>query len=162
MNEDTALAMAASASLPNPIQSYLFSCHPLNEKRFSGFAKDLIFSLVSNPPTSSEDFPSQRQNGWVEFISSDDILNLDSSLKKECIKLIETCELSTATVLATSKDFVGRIAIEVAIPVIKRALQERLLFLGCYELSTGAPTHKSATCVVIKAYDERAEEGLQN
>eukprot|EP00957_Ditylum_brightwellii_P093530 7122165-Ditylum_brightwellii.AAC.1 len=45
---------------------------------------------------------------------------------------------------------------EVATPEIKLALQERLLFLSRYKLVKGPPIHKSATCVVIKAYDERS------
>ena len=34
----------------------------------------------------------------------------------------------------------------------------RLLFLGRYELFKDHAIHKSATCVVMKAYDEHAED----
>jgi hypothetical protein len=44
-----------------------------------------------------------------------------------------------------------------AVPRIKEALQSRLLFLGKYALAPGPPIHKSATCVVRKAFDEKAE-----
>jgi hypothetical protein len=44
-----------------------------------------------------------------------------------------------------------------AVPRIKEALQSRLLFLGKYALAPGPPIHKSATCIVRKAFDERAE-----
>jgi hypothetical protein len=44
-----------------------------------------------------------------------------------------------------------------AVPLIKEALQSRLLFLGQYDLAPGPPIHKSATCIVRKAFDEKAE-----
>ena len=44
-----------------------------------------------------------------------------------------------------------------AVPLIKEALQSRLLFLGKYALTPGPPIHKSATCIVRKAFDEKAE-----
>eukprot|EP00957_Ditylum_brightwellii_P005804 442172-Ditylum_brightwellii.AAC.2 len=47
---------------------------------------------------------------------------------------------------------------EAAIPEIKTAMQERLLFLSRYEFVKGPPIHKLATCVVIQAHDERADK----
>ncbi|GMI23199.1 hypothetical protein TeGR_g7025, partial [Tetraparma gracilis] len=51
----------------------------------------------------------------------------------------------------------GRTAINQAVPRIKEALQSRLLFLGKYDLVPGPPIHKSATCIVKKAFDEKAK-----
>ena len=96
MNEQMPFTMAFNANLPNSIQVYLFSCHPLRENRYAGLAKGLILSLDTSPPTSFEEFPPERQNGWVEFISSDDILSLDASLEGSCTDLIKNCKLSTA------------------------------------------------------------------
>ncbi|GMI37051.1 hypothetical protein TeGR_g11827 [Tetraparma gracilis] len=45
-----------------------------------------------------------------------------------------------------------------AIPRIKEALQSRLLFMGRYQLQSGPPLHKSATCVVVNAEDFNASE----
>jgi Ca2+-binding EF-hand superfamily protein len=43
-----------------------------------------------------------------------------------------------------------------AVPRIKEALQSRLLFMGRYQLQSGPPLHKSATCVVVNAEDFNA------
>ena len=45
-----------------------------------------------------------------------------------------------------------------AVPRIKEALQSRLLFMGRYQLQSGPPLHKSATCVVVNAEDFKAAE----
>merc|ERR1712238_86762 len=71
---------------------------------------------------------------------------------------IGDCEEKIVEKLAYFKDFMGRSAFDYAIPEIKVAIQERLLFLGRYEFVKGPPLHESATCVVLKAYDEKAED----
>ena len=77
---------------------------------------------------------------------------------RKIIDFIKLCEEKIVEMLAYSKDFKGRLAIDYAMPEIKAALQERLLFLGRYDFVKGPPLHKSATCVVLKAYDEKAED----
>jgi len=64
----------------------------------------------------------------------------------------------TLFIVRYAKDRTGRSAFDIAVPSIKDALKLKLLFLGRYEIGTGPPVHKSATCVMIRASDERAEE----
>ena len=87
-----------------------------------------------------------------------DLSSEDCNLLQLSLDLIQSCPLSVAEALARAVDFTGREAIDLAVPEIKKALQSRLLFLGRYELFKGPPIHKSATCVVIKAYDDHAED----
>ena len=78
--------------------------------------------------------------------------------KREVIDFIGDCDEKIAETLAYSKESNGRLAFDYATLEIKAALQERLLFLVRYEFVKGSPLHESATCVVLKAYDEKAED----
>ncbi|GMI29200.1 hypothetical protein TrRE_jg7700, partial [Triparma retinervis] len=87
-----------------------------------------------------------------------DLSSEDCNLLQLSLDLIQSCPPSVAEALAKAADVTGREAIDLAVPEIKKALQSRLLFLGRYELFKDHAIHKSATCVVMKAYDEHAEE----
>ncbi|GMH54323.1 hypothetical protein TrRE_jg223, partial [Triparma retinervis] len=133
------------------------------KKQFSDYPNH--FKLMSSSLTI-EEFKTLiqplQQNGWVELVSDSalltDLSSEDCNLLQLSLDLIQSCPLSVAEALAKAADVTGREAIDLAVPEIKKALQSRLLFLGRYELYKDHAIHKSATCVVMKAYDEHAEE----
>ena len=91
-----------------------------------------------------------------------------SVLRNKCVALIRGCAPDAAKALAHARDFLGRRAIDVAVPPIQAALRARMLFLRRYELPGGAllptevtaPLHRSATCMVVAATDKAARAGL--
>jgi serine/threonine protein kinase len=159
--EQTLLVVATNNNLPLSSQAHIFSGHPLNEARFQPAAEHYLTNLLSSPPTSLSSFPLFQQNGFVELVSDRALLHDLSTetldLSKTILDFIATCPLEVATALAHAADFDGRTAMNQAVPDIKSALQARLLFLGQYQLVPGQPIHKSATCTVKKAFDERAD-----
>ena len=52
----------------------------------------------------------------------------------------------------------GERAIELACLECRRAMQKALFFLGRYEIADGAPEHRSATSIVVRALDYEAAE----
>jgi hypothetical protein len=183
------LQCALNAHQPAPILRYLFACHPIALNSCLGpVALDYLEHLRENPPTSVMTFSPGEQNGWVEFISSSDVLDLapDKAIVDRdnmgwceratlsataagrgidlitiAVNLIRACSRDTAEVLCYSKDLTGRLAIEVAVPPIKAALRDKLFFIGRYQFVSATPIHKSATCVVLKAVDYKAKEDYQ-
>ena len=161
-DEETPLRCAARLKRPLLFQTTLFARHPHNEEQFKPVAKAYVDNLRTSPPPNLNTFTPAEQNGWVEFVSDSallsDLSSEDCNLLQLSLDLIQSCDLSVAEALARAVDFTGREAIDLAVPEIKKALQSRLLFLGRYELSKEHPIHKSATCVVMKAYDDHAED----
>jgi hypothetical protein len=193
------LRRALDSRQPVSTLLYLFALHPIYDIRFEHEDGDrywrtdtmdikmvplrYLLRLHRNPPNSISSFSSGEQNGFVEFISSPDILkmtpNFDGfffienkygeknfaaqlyaeNLTDVCINLINHCTREVVEVLSYCKDFNGRVAIDRAVSKIKTALQNRSLFLGRFKLNAGKPMHKSETCVVIKAQDFQAEAG---
>ena len=156
--------MRCAARLKRPLlfQMTLFARHPHNEEQFKPVAKAYVDNLRTSPPPNLNAFTPAEQNGWVELVSDSallsDLSSEDCNLLQLSLDLIQSCPLSVAEALAKAADLTGREAIDLAVPEIKKALQSRLLFLGRYELFKGHPIHMSATCVVMKAYDEHAED----
>jgi hypothetical protein len=163
MDHPDVLRRVIKSDVSKDVKSFLFACHPF-------IHADIVHSDVSEdgepvllaeaylvslrPLTPLSAFPSWRQNGWVEFVSSgfsgcEDLLSF-------CKKLVSTCSDACAAVLAYATDFEGRVALDVAIPELKAALRARLLFLGRFDLALGPPVHQSATCIVRKATDAGA------
>lgn len=144
------------------VQTTLFARHPHNEEQFKHAAKAYMDNLRTSPPPTLNAFTPAEQNGWVEFVSDGALLKDLSSdecdLLELSLDLIKSCDLPIAQALAKSEDVTGRTAMDLAVPEIKKSLQSRLLFLGRYELFSGPPIHKSATCVVRRAYDMQAED----
>jgi hypothetical protein len=161
-DEETPLRCAARLKRSLLIQTTLFARHPHNEKQFKPAAKAYMDNLRTSPPPNLNAFTPAEQNGWVELVSNSAILSdlssEDCNLLQLSLDLIDSCPPEVAEALAKAIDFTGREAIVVADPKIKKALQSRLLFMGRYELFKGPPIHKSATCVVMKAYDDHAED----
>ena len=159
---ETPLRCAARLKRSLNLQTTLFARHPLNEEHFKPVAKAYMENLRASPPPTLNTFTPAEQNGWVEFVSVSaflsDLSSEDCNLLQLSLDLIQSCPLPVAEALAKAADVTGREAIDLAVPEIKKALQSRLLFLGRYELSKDHAIHKSATCVVMKAYDEHAEE----
>eukprot|EP00978_Attheya_sp_CCMP212_P002885 scaffold5943_cov56-Attheya_sp.AAC.1 len=169
-NNEVPLVRAFEFELAEDILRYLFSCHPINASQLHNTDATKLYPVAKtflsdikkmSSPISLKTFPKLRQNGWVNFVSVEANMvvgDKTTNLGDTCIEFIKTCDKEVAEVLAYSKDLNGRLAINYAIPKIKAALQERLLFLGRYDFTKGHPLHKSATCIVLKAYDEKAEE----
>jgi hypothetical protein len=63
--------------------------------------------------------------------------------------------------LASAKDDKGRLAVDIASPSNKQAINALFLWHGRYRLIEPRPEHTSATCFVFKAVDEMelTEEG---
>eukprot|EP01030_Chromulinospumella_sphaerica_P034340 gene34340-biopygen9396 len=55
-------------------------------------------------------------------------------------------------------DSTGRPVYQLAVPEIKKAMDEYLLWFGRYKLLEERPDHKSATCFVFKAFDEQTKQ----
>jgi hypothetical protein len=161
-DEETPLRCAARLKRPLLFQTTLFARHPHNEEQFKPVAMAYVDNLRTSPPPNLNAFTPAEQNGWVEFVSDSVLLSQlsseDCNLLQLSLDLIQSCPPEAAKALAKAVDFTGREAIDLAVPEIKKALQSRLLFLGRYELSKEQPIHKSATCVVMKAYDDHAED----
>jgi ankyrin repeat protein len=181
------LQLALQVDQPVQILQHLFARHQFDDPRIGPLALPCLLDLHLNPPNSlagPDAFHRALQHGWVTFVSSSDILKrtlegdvdalytptalgLDQDLKEKlcadsliavCTHVIKHCGRDVAMVLANSKDFEGREAIVYAVPAIKAALQERLDFLGRYQFVSTTPEHKSATCIVLKAVDKKAED----
>ena len=48
--------------------------------------------------------------------------------------------------------------LEYAVPAIKDAILQRILFLGRYEIIKGPPIHKSDTSVVLKEFNSKGDD----
>ena len=151
------------------IQNYLFATSPINisqlfrvkpAKLYSLVDKYISESITMSSLTLTNSFDKFQQNGWVNFITVRANMNVEEgqNVVQKITNFIGDCEEKIVEKLAYFKDFMGRLAFDYAIPEIKVAIQERLLFLGRYDFVKGPPLHKSATCVVLKAYDEKAED----
>ena len=146
------------------IQNYMFATSPINisqlfrvkpAKLYSLVDKYISESIIMSSLTVINSFDKFQQNGWVNFITVKANMNVEEgqNVVQKITNFIGDCEEKIVEKLAYSKDFTGRLAIDYAIPEIKVAIQERLLFLGRYDFVKGSPLRKSATCVVLKAYD---------
>jgi hypothetical protein len=190
-NDKISLIRALEAKQPAPILQHLFACRPDDDVQFKSNTLQYLLDLIRNPPASLMAFPTALQSGWVDFISSDAILNMASAKDLEIffnenatdneikalsaaegeitvlsgsvdltgavINLIAHSTREFAQILSAASDLSGRFAMTVAVPPIKNALQDKLLFMGRYELVIGPSIHKSATCIVKKAVDFKAE-----
>ena len=77
---------------------------------------------------------------------------------KFCLAIIESFlekHKEHAQLLADVTDSVGRKAIDVALPRVKEAIQQRILFCGRYRLDKRAAVHRSKTCKVVMAEDTK-------
>jgi len=167
-DQDVPLVFAIRSEMSLEVRESLFAHYPIgggvmdNDAEIDQLrevAKEYIARLSSKKSLSR-----LRQNAWVTFVSSDNILSLSKKPKKnelveQVARLVKECkDTSDVEVLAYAKDSYGRTAIEVAVPEIKIAMQKRLLFLGRYDIVKGPPIHKSATSVILKAYDAIARD----
>jgi hypothetical protein len=125
MMDPAALRRTINSEVSKDVQAFLFGCRPIMQAEFSHVAEAYLKSLHDFPPTSLLAFPSWRQDGWVEFASSD-FSDCKEDLLTCCKELISTCSDACASVLAYAKDFMGRTALDVAIPELKAALRARL------------------------------------
>jgi serine/threonine protein kinase len=152
----TPLGLAADSRLSSEVQAYLFGCHPQENPIYAQLGLQVVKKLASDSANPAIIVSPARLNGWVEIISSADILAFPDLLPL-IVDMIYKCSRDSAEILANAVDLSGRKALGAAVLEINRALLEQLRFMGRYELDIGPPIHKSATCVVIKSYDEKAE-----
>jgi hypothetical protein len=75
---------------------------------------------------------------------------------EKCVNFIKEASINTVEHLADCKDMHGRSVIDNATSRIRAALEERILFMGRFELVKGPPFHQSGTSVVLKAFDRKA------
>ena len=81
--------------------------------------------------TLTNSFDKYQQNGWVNFVSVKANMDVEEGQNgvRKIIDFIKLCEEKIVEMLAYSKDFKGRSAIDYAMPEIKASLQARLLLL---------------------------------
>jgi hypothetical protein len=78
---------------------------------------------------------SARQHGWVHFVS---IFEEGEAVEK-CVNFIKEAPINTVEHLAVCKEMHGRSVIDNATSRIRAALEERILFMGRFELVKGPP-----------------------
>jgi len=83
-------------------RQYLFSVHPVAEAQFSTLAEKYLQSLKSNFPTTENEFFLALQTGFVEFVSSPEVLALSETLTSDLVDLIASSSTSrkSAKILA--------------------------------------------------------------
>ena len=98
------------------------------------------------------------RQGWVKYLS---IASPNEAATGDLVKFLRSptkCPPFLARHLALVKDSEGRIALDVAaLGVVRKALMERVLFLGRYDLDDGPPIYRSESCVVRRAIDRRSD-----
>ncbi|CAJ1966601.1 unnamed protein product [Cylindrotheca closterium] len=144
---------------------YLYSIGPIKERELltnqesersklretkSAYIQSVISSFCS------EEFSVRRQHGWVQFLAHH--LEDETDDFRSLIDFFHKADLETLRVLANSKDRDGRVALKFATSSIRETFEERLLFLGRYDLAQGPPIHKSSTCLVLKAEDYKMHQ----
>ncbi|CAJ1935074.1 unnamed protein product [Cylindrotheca closterium] len=103
-----------------------------------------------------------ERNGWVRFLADSDAGDeIDPEMRKLCDYLKKEATVKKVRQLADTKDQSGRVAKSVAPRNIQKVFEERLFFLGRYDIEKGPPIHQSATCVVVKAKDAKMVEYFQ-
>ncbi|KAL3942175.1 MAG: hypothetical protein SGBAC_003600 [Bacillariaceae sp.] len=108
------------------------------------------------PSFCSDEFSVRHQHGWVQFLAHH--LEDETDDFGRLIEFFGEADLETLRVLANAKDRDGRVALKFAKSSIRETFEERLLFLGRYDLAQGPPIHKSSTCLVLKAEDYKMHE----
>ena len=169
------LDMAIRHDMPIHLQVHMFSLFPIHPSQLTQqeciplltkVREKYIADMLKSPPASIDAFHRDKQHGWVKFVSGgffedspDDISKLVEFVNDE-----GKCSKQILEALAYAKDRAGRQAIDFAHDEIKKAFQQRLLFLGRYKLSerhnqeSGAgtdcnPVHRSENCLVLFATD---------
>jgi len=146
------------------VQRHLFERQPCNKSQFDEEIHDKVQKLeewyvnhVTSIDSASDNFSFEAKHGWVKFVT--DVVERNS-ITNICnfIKNADICPKTLVRTLADAKDDEDRKAIDVAVQEIKSAFFERLLFLSRYEIKSGAPIHKSNTCVVVEAFDMQGDE----
>jgi serine/threonine protein kinase len=82
---------------------------------------------------------------WFYLLQITDVEGLETRILDHVIKNGE---------LATRKDRNGRVAVDVATPKNKEAINSVFLWHGKYRVTEARPEHTSATCFVYRGYDE--------
>ena len=95
---------------------------------------------------------------WNSIIQYDEIGDFFLDEVNNFVLEKSGCDLFKANILAKARDGLGRKAVDVATLEIKKAIQDKLLFLKRYKFVPGPPIHKSATSIVVMADDMKAED----
>ena len=157
-------ALAIRNGRSDDIILHLFEHHAIQATNLSrNHEKEKLESIygqyIKKLSTLTEDFSFDllQQHGWVSFVTG---IEDQTKIATQFAQLIANKEWHIKIVrrLAYYKDLQGRLALESATKDIKAALEERLLFLGRFELDKGPPLHKTPTSLVIKAIDRRAQD----
>ncbi|KAL3938522.1 MAG: hypothetical protein SGBAC_006589 [Bacillariaceae sp.] len=134
--------------------SELLTNESAEAKRLQATKEAYVNSIIEK--SSSRPAPIRMQHGWVQFLANH-VVNY-SKESDMLISFIKTTDLAKVRVLANAKDLDGRLALKFAKVHIRSVFEERLLFLGRYDLAAGPPIHKSATCIVVKAEDTKMSQ----
>ncbi|CAJ1939037.1 unnamed protein product [Cylindrotheca closterium] len=139
----------------SPIKdSELLTNESAESKRLQAVKEAYVDSIIEK--SSSRPAPVRKQHGWVQFLANH--VGNDAKESEKLISFIKATDLTIVRVLANAKDLDGRLAMKFAKSHIRSVFEERLLFLGRYDLASGPPIHKSATCIVVKAEDTKMSQ----
>jgi serine/threonine protein kinase len=165
---DLPCAVAIRENRSQDIQLALFELYPIEVTRLN-FTKDddrtRLVDLTNRyldelwKAAGTKMLNARRKHGWIHFVST---FEKGKGVDK-CVKFIKDAPIDDVEYLAYCKDNHGRSVMDNATSKIREALEERILFMGRFEFVKGPPIHKSATSVVLKAFDKKAvnEYGVQ-
>jgi serine/threonine protein kinase len=167
-SSDLPCAVAIRQNRSRDIQLVLFELYPIEVSRLNSTKEDDRTRLVDLTNSYLDDLwkaagtkmlNARRKHGWVHFVSTFE----KGEGVDTCVKFIQEAPIDDVEFLAYCKDNHGRSVMDNATSKIRKALEERILFMGRFELVQGPPIHKSATSVVLKAFDKEAvnEYGVQ-
>jgi serine/threonine protein kinase len=166
-SNDPPCAVAIRHKHSEEIQLALFELYPINKAQLNSTKADDQKQLVDltikyldqifNAPAKLLNLA--RQHGWVHLVGE---LSEGEAVDK-CVRFIKEAPIGTLEYLAYCKDNQNRSAMDNATREIRAAMEERIFFMGRYEFVKGPAIHKSATSVVLKAFDKLAldEYGVQ-
>ena len=165
LNQNIPTVQAIENDLEFRVQRFLYSCEPVQLSSLKGkkrldqmkkLERQYMMDMIDSPPSSLHSFQPVKQHGWVTFVK-----NLsDRKTIETCVDFIDDstkCPNNVAEGLGYAKNHNHRQAINLAIPEIRHALQRRVLFLSRYDLTKGAPVHKSDMTLITRAIDKNAD-----
>ncbi len=167
-NNDTATALAIRHNTNKAIRLYLYSVQPLLKSECATLeaSQELEEVIVEYINVMIEKIPSLGYSSHTMGISvikqmglAQHIITLkDERHIEKWVQFIsdaEQCPIQSVRTIANFRDTLGRRMLEYAVPAIKDAILQRVLFLGRYKIVKGPPIHKSDTTVVLKAFDTK-------
>ncbi|CAJ1956573.1 unnamed protein product, partial [Cylindrotheca closterium] len=144
----------------------VYACNPIKNSELlenSGEEKSILHQVREKYIGSIVDGTRRllsipERNGWLQFLANNMGDGTDDPDMSKLLDYLETVDIERVRQLAETKDQSERTAKSVASKHIQEVFEDRLFFLGRYDIARGPPIHQSATCVVVKATDAKMRE----